>query len=58
VADVCFAGVFGETWCAERDFLCGKTDEVVVETWLEMAVKSWRKNRLFFTFLRLFPRNF
>jgi hypothetical protein len=49
VADVCFAGVFGETGCAERGFWVVKRGEVVVETWLETAVKkSWRILRQLF----------
>jgi hypothetical protein len=51
----CFAGVFGKTRCAERGFCVVKRGEVVVEVWLGMVVKSWRKMRQLFTFLLLDP---
>jgi hypothetical protein len=58
VADVCFAGIFGETACAERGFWVVKRGEVAMETRLETAAETSEKICLFFTFLRLFSRNF
>jgi len=53
----CFVEVFGETQCAERGFRVVKRGEVVVETWLETAVKSWRKMRqLFYIFKTFFAQ--
>jgi hypothetical protein len=41
-----------ESGCAERGFLYGKRGDVVVNVWLEVTEKTWRKlGQLFCVFI-------